>query len=1062
MYKRGIIILLVVYLPVTCHIYGQKKSITLDVDVIPLERLFTFIEEETDYIFLYPESFPLSSPVSVKVKNEKLETVLKHVLPKDYTYKISKRQVLIIPVKTKPLPAVSGKILSVRGVVTDEKGVPLIGASVFVKGTTEGTLCDYTGNFLLNVSPGAILHVSYLGYISREVEVKGKGRIHIILQESMHTLEDVVIIGYGSVKKHDLTGTVSTLTEKDFNRGFFTSPQDLISGKIAGVMVQTDGGAPGGYSSIRIRGSSSLRASNDPLIIIDGIPVDNNGISGLANALSTVNPNDVESFTVLKDASATAIYGSRASNGVIIINTMRGKTTKRINYNGTFSVSTLIKQYDVMGTEEYRNFVAERDPDLLKKLGNADTNWQDEIFRTAFGQDHNLNISGPSSFSPYMVSLGYTNLDGILSTSNMERSTLRLNLNPSFFQEHLRLNLNIKGAYNKSRFADKDAVNHSTRMDPTQPVRNNGPHQQGYFAWLNEQGNFNDQAPVNPVAMLELTRDIGKIYRVLGNVQADYSFHFLPELNAHLNLAYDYSDTDGKKEIEENTSWTPEFGGISEIYTQKKRMDMFESYLNYANTFPKIKGELDMVAGYSYQHFKLDNYYKTMNAGKSNTRSESPSKTQNYLLSFFGRINYIHADKYLYTFTLRNDGSSRFAKGNRWGLFPSGAFSWRIKEESFLKDFYPLSDLKIRLSYGVTGQQDIGLDDYPYLSTYSLNPDSTAMYQIGDKFYQTLRPSGYDANIKWEETRTWNAGVDFSFFHNRLSGSLDAYISKTSDLLNYIPVPAGTNLSDYITTNVGDMENKGVELSIHGIPVSGKDFTWDVLYNFTWNKNKITRLTQTNDPSYAGSKSGSINGSAAGTILINSVGYPANSFYVYSQVYDKANHPLEGIYVDRNGDGTINSGDLYQYKKVSPDIYMGISSRVKYKRWDFSFTGRLSLGNYVYNNIHSTRSVYQFLYSSNATRNLFRAIKDTEFEERQVYSDYYVENASFFRLDNIQAGYELPALLNGNMRLYIYGSVQNVFVITPYSGLDPEVPQGIDNHIYPRPRTFLLNINLTI
>ena len=1030
-----------------------QKKVSLNLQNKTVAEVLQDIEDKQDVKFIYsPELINASRKVNMNAVNKELNSILTELFDASQISFEENQRYILLSKKDKQDIVVSGK-------VSDQTG-PIPGVSVLVKGTQNGTVTNSKGEFSLRANDAnAILVFSFIGYVSQE-RAASAGSFNIILKEEASNLNEVVVVGYGTQKKSDLTGSVATVSEKDFNKGSITSPQDLVVGKIPGVVITSGGGAPGTGSAIRIRGGSSLSASNDPLIVIDGVPIDNNGISGLANPLSTINPNDIETFTVLKDASATAIYGSRASNGVILITTKKGGKSLVISYSGNVSAYTLPKTVSVLSGDEYRGLITSRLPSNANLLGKENTDWQNEIYETAFGQDHNLSISGPSKITPYRLSLGYTDQNGILKTSSMDRKTAALSLNPSYLKDHLKINLNAKGSSNLSRFAETGAINSAILMDPTQPVKNGGAYQEGYFAWLTGT-NLNALAPANPVAQLLLTDNHARINRFIGNIQGDYKMHFLPDLRANLNLAYDHSKTNGSKFIPAGTSFTSAFEGSDGIYTQTKKNELLEFYLNYAKDLKSIDSRIDITGGYSHQHFYQEAYSKTTNASRKTVLSESPSKTQNYLISFFGRLNYTYADRYLLTMTLRDDGSSRFAPQNRWGLFPSAAFAWRIKNESFLKGNTVISDLKLRLGYGKTGQQDIG-EDYPYLAKFTMSsPDQTAQYQFGDTFYNTLRPAGYDEDIRWESTTNYNAGLDFGLFNGRLNGALDFYIRKTTDLLNRIPVPAGTNLTNQLITNVGNMENRGIEFSLNANVLRGDHISWDIAYNIGYNKNKITKLTQTNDPKYIGVQTGGISGSSAGTIAINSIGYPVNSFYVYKQIYDGNGQPVEGKYEDLNGDGIVNSSDLYRYKQAAAKVLMGLSSRFSYGNWDASFSGRLSLGNYIYNNISSSYGTYFDLYSLGALKNVPTVVSETSFKERQLFSDYYVQKASFFRMDNISIGYSFRNVFRKDQVLHVNGGLQNAFVITPYKGLDPEVFNGIDNTVYPRPRTFVLGASLS-
>lgn len=964
----------------------------------------------------------------------------------------------------------------VKGHVKDATGEPIIGATVRANGQEGGAVTDIDGNFTLNVPAGTIISVSYIGF--EEAKATASSDLVITLQEENKSLNEVVVIGYGRVKKNDLTGSVTALNAEKMVKGAVTSASDMLVGKAAGVSVITDGGAPGAGATIRIRGGSSMSASNNPLVVIDGVPVDDGGINGMANPLSTVHPDDIATMTILKDASATAIYGSRASNGVIIITTKKGKAGGiQVGYSGSVKVSTHAKEVDVMSAEDFKNFVVSKfgkESLQAKALGTSDTNWQKEVLRTSVSTDHNINVSGAVANLPYRVSLGYTNENGIVKTSNMERFTGAINLNPQFFDKHLSVQLNVKGIYNTNRFADLGSLGMATQYDPTQPIYMKGSeYGNGYFMYLNDKGKPIDIALANPVSILMDKSDKSKVYRSIGNAQFDYKFHFLPELRANLNLGYDVSKGTGDVITVDNSpmSWTwgnfkKGFGENSSFW-QLKRNTLLEFYMNYTKTFGAHF--IDAMAGYSWQHFYRSEWTKypysaakAKEYGKEFYKGEDDFSTENYLVSFFGRVNYTLLDRYLLTFTLRNDGSSRFNKDNRWGIFPSVALAWRINEESFLKDAHWLDDLKLRLGYGVTGQQNLGSGDYPYMARYAYS-QAGANYYFGDKRIRLIAPLAYDENLKWEETTTYNVGLDFGIFKSILSGTLDFYFRQTNNLLNTVTAPAGTNYSNEILTNVGTLENKGVELSLTAHPITTKDFQWTLGYNVSYNKNTITKLTFNDDPKYKGVIHGGIDGATGYNVQINSVGKPYNSFYVFEQMYDENGTPIEGAYVDQNNDNKIDEGDLIPYKKSAPDVYMGLTSQMNYKNWDLSFALRSSIGNYVYNNTQSNREAWdgsQMYDQTGFLKNRLNSATNKNFHIGQYRSSYYVQKADFIRMDNITLGYTLNKLFTDKQSARLYLTVQNPFVITNYSGIDPEISgEGIDNNIYPRPISFMFGFN---
>ncbi len=974
-----------------------------------------------------------------------------------------------------------GQQLTVSGKVTDgADGTPLPGVNILEKGTFNGSLTDMDGKFTLKVNEGATLQFSFVGFLTEEVVVGDQTVIDVSLTADIHQLSEIVVIGYGTQKREDLTGSITAVDKKDFNKGAIVSPQELLMGRTPGVQITTQGGAPGAGAKIRIRGGSSLQASNDPLIVIDGVPIDNAEASGISNPFAVINPNDIETMTVLKDASATAIYGSRASNGVIMITTKRGRQGEalQLSYTGNVSMQTIPKYVDVLDADEYRQFVTDaaaagRVPnEAVALLGNANTKWQEEIFSTAVSTDHNITATGNLKEIPYRASVGYTNQNGILETSNFKRVTVSLGVDPTFFDDHLKVKLNGKGMFADTRFANEGAIGSAVTFDPTQPVFQNGSPWGGFFYWPQDDPNGNlpiVNAPSNPRAYIDLTNNTANVNRYLANAVFDYKFHFFPDLRLNLNIATDRSTTDGNEIVSDKATWEyNSFGGRGKFtdYSQEKISNLFESYLKYEKELPTISSKVDAMAGYSYQKFWRTKTDSLNNMEGTYTFPAKVSKTENYLVSFYGRLNYTLLDRYLLTFTLRRDGSSRFAENNRWGTFPSAAFAWKLKEESFLKNSNTISELKLRLGYGVTGQQDISSNDYPALARVNLGLDN-ARYQMGSQFYNTLKYEAYDANIKWEETTTLNAGLDFGFLENRITATLDVYQRKTTNLINYIPVPLGTNFSNYIDTNVGDLENKGIELGINAYVVENDKWTWNAGVNFTYNENKITKLLNVDNPDYLGILKGGINGGVGNTVLNHAVGHSAFTFFLLEQVYDDQGNPIEGLYVDQNEDGIINDFDRVRYENPTPDMYMGFSSRINYGNFDFSFNARANIGNYVYNNVSSQYGNYANVYSSEKyLGNVTSDFDNANFDKAQYLSDYYLWNASFFKLDNITLGYRINRLFTDKINGYVNFTVQNALIISNYPGIDPEVQgggnddKGIDKNIYPRPRTYLLGFNI--
>ncbi len=994
--------------------------------------------------------------------------------------------------------------ITVNGIVKDATGEPVIGASVRVVGTQQGTVTDFDGLFTLDGVPqGAKLLITSIGY--EDHEVTAASDMVVTLAESTQMLENLVVIGYGVVKKNDLTGSVAALKPDSKNKGVVVSAQDMLGGKIAGVSVTSNGGEPGGGANIRIRGGSSLNASNNPLIVIDGIAMDNNGVSGLSNPLSLVNPQDIESFNVLKDASATAIYGSRGSNGVIII------TTKK-------------KTIDVMNGDEYRDFVKKifagntREENALSLLGNANTDWQNEIYRTAFSHDHNLTVSGSlGQFLPYRVSAGYTDQEGILKTSDFKRYTVALNLNPSFFEDHLTLNLSGKLAWTKSRWADTGAVGNAVRMDPTQPIRSNDPMYAGvggYFEWLQVNGSDpawpytkNTNAPYNPVAMLDNHDNSGKAHTFIGTAEIDYKIHGFEDLRLHLTMGGDFTGGNGHN-ISANISNTSNYWGNTSYYTQSKENLQLSTYAQYYKDFNDMH-HFDIMAGYEWQHNWRKEYNEswgtypsnsglfftpadaengalkvvpgiwipaaTYNVGDSKAgaiRAEGVYRqnnglgyrSENYLVSFFGRMNYSYANRYLLTFTMRYDGSSRFKK--HWALFPSAALAWKINEEDFMKDG-PFSDLKLRLGWGKTGQQE-GIGDYNYFATYVMSNGSMGSFYDVSGDGSKARPNVYNPELTWETTTTTNIGLDWGVMNQRLSGSIDWYYRKTTDLLNWATFSAMTNFRNAFYKNIGSLRNTGIEMSLNWKAISTTDLLWTIDYNLTYNSNKVLELISDDPDYFVTTGSIGINGSAQAHVA----GYPSNSFYVYQQVYDQAGKPIEGQVVDRNGDGVISDADKYLYKSPWAPVTMGLGSRLDWKNWDFGFNLRASIGNYLFNNVmqgyHNVSPAAVFeevsgFYLNNRPKASVEMGWQT-YNNHAIFSDYWVQNASFLKCDNITLGYSFNNLLkHGSYHGVggrIYGTVSNVFCITKYDGIDPEVFGGIGGDIFPRPISFIVGLSL--
>ena len=992
--------------------------------------------------------------------------------------------------------------ITVNGHVKDATGEDVIGATVRVVGTQTGTVTDFDGNFTIKANQGDQISVSFIGY--QDAIVAAAPQVEVLLQDDAAlSLNEVVVIGYGVAKKNDLTGSVTAIKPDEKNHGLITNAQEMMQGKIAGVNITSGGGTPGGGATIRIRGGSSLNASNDPLIVIDGLAMDNQGIKGAANPLTMVNPNDIESFTVLKDASATAIYGSRGSNGVIIITTKKGRKgmAPKVSYNGNVSYSVKKKTLDVLDADEYRSFIKSyygADSEAASLLGNANTNWQDEIFHPAVSSDHNVTVQGGISNMPYRISVGYTDQNGILKTSNFQRTTASVTLNPSLLQDHLTFNINGKFMYAHNRYANGDAIGDATRMDPTQPIYSSDPkykNYHGYWQWLDSGASLKDEnyttmwnrnTVANPLSRLYEKNDRANSYDYMGNIEADYKIHGFEDLRLHANASGDWAN--GTQDTD-YANWGPSnfyYGNSGYTYERKYNLT-FSAYAQYYKDFLKTQ-HFDIMAGYEWSHTKYwgDSFYagvypRTTNqvithddgttepaAGKPYNGSTSIWKSESYLVSFFGRANYIAFDRYMITATVRRDGSSRFKE--HWATFPSVALGWKINEEAFLKNVKWMDELKLRLGWGKTGQQD-GIGDYNYFATYNVNTTNVngryPLIGVNDSGL-LYRPDAYNPDLKWETTTTWNAGLDWSLFNNRVSGSVDYYYRKTTDLINDASVSAGSNFRNMVRSNIGSLENRGIEASLTVRPVQTEDWQWEVTANFTYNKNKITELT--GESSLV--MTGGISSGTGNQCQAHSVGYPHNSFYVFQQVYDQNGLPLEGVYVDRNADGVINDSDRYFYKSPDAPYTAGLSSRLQFKNWDFGFGLRASFDNYVfwdkeagYSNV-SKRYDSSFGYLQNVIPG---AVQRNWSTYDHALSDYFVHNGSFLKCDNITLGYSFDNLFKGGnysgLSGRIYASATNVFTITKYEGIDPEVfpskdQWGIDNNMYPRPFTVQVGLNL--
>ncbi len=973
----------------------------------------------------------------------------------------------------------------VKGIVKDASGEPIIGATIRVIGQDGGAITDFDGNFTIKAAPGAKIQVSYIGY--KTVELPVSANMVVTLQDDTQLLTDVVVIGYGRAKKEDLTGSVTAIKPDEMSKGITSSASDMLVGKVAGVDVITAGGSPGAGAQIRIRGGSSLNASNDPLLVVDGLTIDNNTAKGMSNVMAMINPNDIETFTVLKDASATAIYGSRASNGVIIITTKKGRkgTGPKFSYNGDVTISTTQKRYDVLNGDQYRALVADVIGEGAAALGTANTDWQDEIFRTAVSTSHNLSITGGLKNMPYRVSAGYQSDSGIIKNSYMKRFNASVNLAPSFLDDHLNFNVTAKFMAEKDSYVDAGAVvGGALAMDPTRPVYDHSAIGDAFFGgyYQNYQGTdaypdpnwtytSNTNTPQNPVAYLNQKSCIAHSSDFTGNIEMDYKIHGFEDLHLHASFGGQYTSST-QDDWTSPYSYDNNYYGWNGVTKYYKYSITANAYAQYQHTFGAHN--IDVMVGGEESHYHRNGWdagsgWDSYNdvAYNVSSKDEQEWATHNSLVSYFGRVNYTLLDRYMLTATFRADGSSRFAKGHKWGYFPSVALAWRINDEKFMKNLKWWNEFKLRLGWGQTGQQDIGYD-FLYSLLYTTS-NSYAQYPFGDTYYYTVRPDKYNPELTWETTTTWNAGLDFAFLNNRITANIDGYYRKTTDLIQEVTIPALMNLAQRMAQNIGSLENYGVEFTLGAKPIVTKDFTWDVQYNVSWNHNEITELVG-GDDGYIVQSGGTISRGNVTHVQAHTVGQPANSFWVYQQVYDENGKPIEGAFVDRDGNGIINSDDRYFYHSPAADVYMGLTMKFLYKRWDLSFALRASLGNYVYYDFLSNKAAVSSsgLYSNSAYSNTTQAAIDLGFTgtggSEYYLSDYFVRNASYLKCQNITLGYSFPALLKYNNQDYFSGrvffTVQNPFIITKYKGLDPEVSSGIDSNPYPRPLSFQLGLNL--
>lgn len=980
---------------------------------------------------------------------------------------LAKRSLLLVALFVIGCLQLMAQTRTIKGEVTDaQNGEALIGATVMVEGEKGGTVTDFDGNFSLQVSSSAKkIKVSYIGYIDKVLSISDNMKVK--LESDSKALADVVVIGYGTARKSDLTGSVATVKSKDFNKGLVSSPEQLINGKVSGVQIMSNSGSASAGSTIRVRGGASLNASNDPLIVLDGVPLEQGGISGnSSNFLSMINPSDIESMTVLKDASSTAIYGSRASNGVIIITTKKGQQgAVKVNFNTTNSLQTRAQMVDMLSRDEFVNVINQFGTDNQKSLlGTANTDWNDEVYRTAFGTDNNLSVSGSiDKWLPFRVSVGYYNQSGLVRKDNVERWTGNVVLTPSFFQDHLKLTINAKGTLNNNSFNNGGAVWAAATFNPTIPVYSGNDKYGGYNEALDADGYPVNAGVRNPRGLVDLYDSKSKVSRFIGSMDVDYKVHFLPDLKLHATVGADYAKGDGTVYVPayaaQSYNKDESLGGSDYKYgPQKNENRLLTLYANYAKYFEDIKSNVDLTAGYDYQYWKSTTpLYYTKSAAGTNLSTVKASDYRHVMLSYYGRINYSFDGKYLLTATVRRDASSRFSKDTRWGTFPSVALGWTLTEEPWLKNQKVLSNLKLRASYGVTGQQE-GIGNYNYLPVYTYSVTGAEAF-INGQYINTYRPEAYVSDLKWETTTSWNFGLDFGFLDGRIGGAIDFYTRKTKDLLASVPTAAGTNFSKTILTNVGNVDSKGIEVSLNATPIQTKDWEWNLSYNFTWQNMKVKNLSLIKGGSQTNVKVGpSID---AYQFQVLSEGYEPYMFYVYHQLYDsKTGKPIEGAYADLNNDGEINESDLYRYHSPAPKYIMGLSTSLRYKQLTLGMSFRANIDNYVYNGMGMSTGAFKTVsYNNSQLNNLNTSFLKTGFKTRQYLSDYYVENASFLKLDNLSLSYNVGKI-NKWASLTVSAMVQNVFTITGYSGTDPEVPNGMDNSFYPRPRTYSVSLGL--
>lgn len=959
----------------------------------------------------------------------------------------------------------------ITGTVIDDTGEPLIGVNISLKNNaSSGTISDIDGKYAIEAGPGDTLSYSYIGFSTIDRAVGNESVIDVTMGEASELLNEVVVVGYGTLTKKDLTGTVTKIGTKDFNKGSIATPEALLNGKVAGLQITT-GGAPGSGSEIKLRGQTSLNASSRPLFVVDGVPLEDNGVAGGRNPLTFINAADIESMTVLKDASAAAIYGSRGASGVIIITTKGGKAGKtRISYNGNVSTQLFTGDSGFLSPNNFRNAILAKAPQENEFLGEQNTDWVDEITQSPISTEHTLSISGGTDRLTYNLSAGFLNANGIIKTSQHQKKSLAGSISTRLLNDNLSVKVNTRTSFIDDQFAP-NTYGAALSFDPTRPVLDEDSPYGGFFQWTND-----GLATKNPVSTIELTDNKGNSIRTLNSLELTYDIPGVDGLSITSRGSLDFQNGTSRF-FQDPVLWDNRNGGTLSNAETTNITKQIETYASYSRELNSLNSKFTFTAGHSYLNTERDQdvdfgngleiidgeYQYTTDIGQDSFL------VTNKLASFFGRLNYTYDEKYLLSASLRRDGSSRFGPNNRWGTFSSFAFGWRILQEDWASGLANTFDnLKLRIGYGVTGNERFG--DYLYNTFYFYGtPD--ASYQFGDEFVPTLRGTGVDPDVKWEETKSTNIGLDFGLFNNRLNGSIDVYQKFTDDLLFNAAPSAFTNISDRIVTNIGEMTNKGLELSINTVMLDGDNWDWDMGFNFTYNDNEITKLDNTNDTTFIAYETGGISGDVGQTIQVLQQGEVFSAFRSYEHILGANGNPLNDIddhngdgipndldiYVDQNGDGVINEDDLIINGNPNPRYIIGLTNNVRWKNWDLAATLRSNLGMNVYNNVASGSGFYDRL-DDRKTNNIHESAFDNDFTNRQLKSSVYITDGSFLKLDNVTISYSLSnAAMFSSLRIYTTAS--NLLTLTGYDGIDPEVAGGIDNNQYPRSRTFLVGVS---